>query len=251
MGSVIADRLVNENSFNFHFSSVFFISLFFLKHLGLTGYRRFSVDMESEHKEVSRFVEEWFQSSQTVSITIFAKKIPKENVSVEFTEKRVCLTIKFDEGEDYKYEKELFATIVPEKCKMRVTAYKIEVVLMKEFGGDWDDLEPVGTSAKSFEVEEVKDAVHSYPTSSKKHLDWDEVDKKAKEEEEKETPQGDAAMMKLLRDIYSKADVDTRRAMEKSFTESGGTVLSTNWGEVSKKKVEVQPPDGMIPKKWE
>ena len=33
--------------------------------------------------------------------------------------------------------------------------------------------------------------------------------------------------------------------------ESGGTVLSTNWGEVGKDKVEVKPPDGMEYKKWE
>ena len=33
--------------------------------------------------------------------------------------------------------------------------------------------------------------------------------------------------------------------------ESGGTVLSTNWNEVGKDKVEVKPPDGMEFKKWE
>jgi suppressor of G2 allele of SKP1 len=207
--------------------------------------------MESKEKKVSKFVEEWFQTSETITITIFAKKVPKENVSVDFTGENVSLAIKFEEGEDYKYEKNLFATIVPEKCKLRVTAYKIEVVLVKELSSDWDALEPDETGAKSFEVEEVKDSIHSYPSSSKKHFDWDEVDKKAKDEEEKETPQGDAAMMKLLRDIYSKADIDTRMAMEKSFTESGGTVLSTNWGEVSQKKVDIQAPDGMLAKKWE
>ena len=32
--------------------------------------------------------------------------------------------------------------------------------------------------------------------------------------------------------------------------ESGGTVLSTNWDEISKEKVAVKPPDGMEWKKW-
>lgn len=33
--------------------------------------------------------------------------------------------------------------------------------------------------------------------------------------------------------------------------ESGGTVLSTNWKEVAKQKVDVKPPDGMEFKKWD
>lgn len=33
--------------------------------------------------------------------------------------------------------------------------------------------------------------------------------------------------------------------------ESGGTVLSTNWGEVGEKKVEMKPPDGMEWKKYD
>jgi suppressor of G2 allele of SKP1 len=38
--------------------------------------------------------------------------------------------------------------------------------------------------------------------------------------------------------------------MNKSFQESGGTVLSTNWGEVGTKKVEGTPPDGLVMKNW-
>jgi suppressor of G2 allele of SKP1 len=39
--------------------------------------------------------------------------------------------------------------------------------------------------------------------------------------------------------------------MMKSFVESGGTVLSTNWEEVGKKKVDVKAPDGCEYRKWE
>jgi suppressor of G2 allele of SKP1 len=39
--------------------------------------------------------------------------------------------------------------------------------------------------------------------------------------------------------------------MNKSFQESGGTVLSTNWNEVAKEKVTVKPPDGVEFKKWD
>ncbi|PAA94830.1 hypothetical protein BOX15_Mlig010285g2, partial [Macrostomum lignano] len=51
--------------------------------------------------------------------------------------------------------------------------------------------------------------------------------------------------------IYSDGTDEQRKAMVKSFTESGGTVLSTNWQDVNKGKVEVKPPDGMEYKKWD
>jgi suppressor of G2 allele of SKP1 len=38
-------------------------------------------------------------------------------------------------------------------------------------------------------------------------------------------------------------DEDTRRAMMKSFVESNGTVLSTNWKEVGEKPVEFKHPE--------
>ena len=39
--------------------------------------------------------------------------------------------------------------------------------------------------------------------------------------------------------------------MMKSFYESNGTQLSTNWGEVGKQKMEVKPPDGVEFKTWD
>ncbi|KAG7564823.1 SGS domain [Arabidopsis suecica] len=88
-----------------------------------------------------------------------------------------------------------------------------------------------------------------YP-SSKPAKDWDKLEAEVKNKQEKdEKLDGDAAMNKFFSDIYSSADEDMRRAMNKSFAQSNGTVLSTNWKEVGTKKVESTM--DMELKKWE
>jgi hypothetical protein len=104
----------------------------------------------------------------------------------------------------------------------------------------------------------------SYPTSSKSGpKNWDVLAetltakkkstkklKKDKNKENENTGSSDEddgmdsdyetgdAVDGFFKKLYAGADDDTRRAMMKSYVESNGTALSTNWSEVGKGKVE-------------
>ena len=52
-------------------------------------------------------------------------------------------------------------------------------------------------------------------------------------------------MEQFMRDCYKRGDDETKRAMMKSYLESGGTVLNMNWTEVCSKKIEPRPPSGL------
>jgi hypothetical protein len=83
---------------------------------------------------------------------------------------------------------------------------------------------------------------HAYPSSSRKQHNWDAIVKSSAAEDEalaKEFSKdpnagGDKALNEMFQQLYAGATDEQRRAMVKSYQESNGTALSTDWKDVSK-----------------
>lgn len=175
---------------------------------------------------------DWYQSESKIVITILLKNATEKNYSVHIEREKVTMT-----ADNYKLELKLYRPIVPENSSHKSTSAKVEITLAKESGERWESLE-----MKNEPTVAVPPPIHKQ--------NWDKIAKEVEKSEESEA-QSEEALNQLFRKIYSSATPEVQKAMNKSFSESGGTVLSTNWDEVSKGKVDVKPPDGTEFRKWD
>lgn len=185
--------------------------------------------MESGSSTPSSPKYDWYQTDGKVVVTVLVKNVAPDRVKVDFRPESVAAVIKLASDEECGLNVNLWQPIVPERCSFRVTPSKVEIHLAKVVSLKWDALEKKVVEAAK-------------PKAGPKN--WDALAKNLvtdKDEESVET---------LFNKIYSDGSDEQKRAMLKSYYESGGTVLSTDWKEVGKKKVDVKPPDGVEFKPW-
>lgn len=184
--------------------------------------------------------EDWYQNNDTVTVTIYAKKVQELTLQIEFAPRAVSVSFPSADNSEYSYELDpLFGTIDTDKSSYKVYSTKLEITLHKQFPGKWASLEGDGTTNSSA-VQESTSGELKYPTSSKKAINWSSF--QVKDDEDKDED--------FFAKLYKDVDDDTRRAMMKSYVESNGTVLTTNWEEAKQKTFETSPPEGMEAKKW-
>jgi suppressor of G2 allele of SKP1 len=195
---------------------------------------------------------EWFQTPESVTVTFFCKERQESDVCVEYTSNSLCVTIKLATGKEFQHTfGPLYTDVIVGECSHTVGKYKVEVKLKKSKEVQWKNLERSDDEpAAGYVTSTAPTTRPAYPSSRPQKKDWDKMVADVIKDEAEEKEEGDAALNKLFRDIYAKADENTRRAMNKSFQESGGTVLSTNWEEVGAKHVDGTPPKGMEFKKY-
>jgi len=200
---------------------------------------------EPQPPAASKVRESWYQSPQTVNVTLFAKNLSDNDVKIAFEPTKLSARLSMPDGSEYKKEWKLFSSIVVDGAKFEVNKFKVSIALPKAAAGDWDSLEekPI-TVVKRQNIHDGR--VAAYPSSKNPNIDWSEIDQKVVKEEEEEKPTGDQALQKMFQSIYASADEDTRRAMIKSYQTSCGTVLSTNWKEVADTDYSknITPPKG-------
>ncbi|ORY19301.1 hypothetical protein BCR34DRAFT_472372 [Clohesyomyces aquaticus] len=218
---------------------------------------------------------DWYQNNENVYFTLMAKGVPKDAAKVEIEQDSLDISFPIKDSSDYSFSLDpLYAPVDASQSSFRITPTKVEVTLRKATPGvKWHALESDRDTSRSTENKsdasipshvlnpKTNEQPPSYPTSSRKGAkDWDKV---AKDLTKKPAPGEDAdegaadlddfdgdETTRFFKQLYKGADPDQQRAMMKSYQESGGTVLSTDWSNVGKKTVVPEPPDGMEAKKY-
>ncbi|KAI0778235.1 SGS-domain-containing protein [Trametes elegans] len=191
---------------------------------------------------------EFYETDEKLTLSIFDKGADPEQVKITFEPRKFSYT----HGDKSLVLEPLKGQIDPARSDYTVGKVKVEVRLAKEAQGRWGAL--VGDSPDPLAKAPTSAAPASAPRKPRKN--WDGITSEILKSDTTVSPDqdpnagGDAAVNDFFQKLYADADEDTRRAMMKSFQESGGTTLSTNWDEVGKGKVEVKPPEGSEWKKW-
>ncbi|KAK0720128.1 SGS domain-containing protein [Lasiosphaeris hirsuta] len=214
---------------------------------------------------------DFYQTPTTVTVSLFVKDVKKDTLQVDFTGAQARIHPIPREAAPYVKSGDREATstltlggeIVPSASRWSATPRKIELTLQKAVPGTkWGRWGEENIGPESFHVADIERpaaanlvsnentkpetaAAPAYPTSSKSGpKDWDKLG-------DDDEDDGKSDVNFFFKQLYKGATPEQQRAMMKSFVESNGTALSTDWNDVKSRTVETIPPEGIEAKKWE
>ncbi|KAJ5908913.1 SGT1 and CS domain protein [Penicillium taxi] len=222
-----------------------------------TGNPSSNVAAASSRPEIQEFRHEWYQSHDSVVVIMYVKGASKDSVELKASEDSISGSFLGSGGSVNIFNfSPLYAPITGEPT-VSVKINKIEMTMQKKIPGKkWHSLK-APTNAPDITDRPVASAPAPaagpvYPTSSRHGTkDWDKtindiVGKMVADGDVQDSSQeldaGGDAVNDFFKKLYASADPDSQRAMQKSFIESNGTSLSTNWDEVGKTRMEPHPP---------
>ncbi|TDL28644.1 SGS-domain-containing protein [Rickenella mellea] len=196
---------------------------------------------------------EFYETDEKLTLSVFDKNAIPDEVSVKFEPRSLV----YEHGDKKLVLQPLKGEIDPDASDFTVGKVKVEIRLVKRvhfrwgvLEGDTPDVLATSEAPASTSTPVVPDA------RPKPKKNWESITtnilSQEKEKSLSDDPNagGDTAVNGFFQKLFDGADEDTKRAMMKSYQESGGTTLSTNWDEVGKGEVEVKPPQGSEWKKW-
>jgi len=182
--------------------------------------------------------EHWGQEKGKIVLTMYQKKLVRKDVSVECTADSISVLLSLPDGSQYSRNVELVDKIKPNELRWTVSPYKVQVFAPKE-----NPLRVWKTYTQSEEQPKKKNIIFNRWSMEKEKAVNKEYEIALKEDEKANALDG------LFKKIYKDAPPETRRAMNKSYQTSNGTVLSTNWDDVKNKDYEGK--DKVLPKGFE
>ncbi|PHH49829.1 Protein SGT1 [Ceratocystis fimbriata CBS 114723] len=217
---------------------------------------------------------DFYQSTGQVTLSVFVKGVDKAQFAAQFipdddpaTSSAVLLNGLPVDGQDGATIKiVLGGPIIIAESSARVSPVKIELSLRKATVVKWNKgltgapesvtateagatstvatSDAASTSAPAMAGSTADETRPSYPTSSKKGpVNWDKLTQEEDDDDGKDVNH-------FFKKLYAGSSDDQRRAMMKSFLESNGTALSTDWSDVKDRTVETKAPDGVDVKQW-
>jgi len=162
--------------------------------------------------------------------------------------------LSYSNGDSILVLQPLKGQIDPSASSYRVLSVKVEIRLKKMAPGRWGEL--VGSSPDPLASTSAANPQPVPDSRPKPKKNWEGIttdilsSEKEKTTDEDPNVGGEAVLNGFFQKLFADADEDTKRAMMKSYQESGGTTLSTNWEEVGKGPVPVKPPSGSEYKQW-
>lgn len=167
---------------------------------------------------------EYYQIESKVVISLFEKNAEESKIVVNCEPKH--LKVFYDER--ILLNTSLCGEVIPEEVSYSVKPRKIDITLKKKDSSThWGTLED-----KHKDEMDAKKKIYSSDR-------WGALIHEV-EEEESEAKDVDGVLKKL----FANCDEDAKKAMMKSWSESGGNVLSMNWDEVKQKKCEYKSENG-------